>query len=101
MQVEKAFDYLNNYQDTPERDVRFRVTCGANNAKGIILRYGILKDPVDYLVTVEPIFFNTDKIGKFYDSSRKYAEGSVALKTYSQINVQCVGDIIQKSQMAC
>nr|XP_018903272.1 PREDICTED: tripeptidyl-peptidase 2 [Bemisia tabaci] len=62
VQVEKAFDYLNNYQDVPERDVRFRVTCGANNAKGIILRYGILKDPVDYLVTVEPIFFNTDKI---------------------------------------
>ncbi|XP_078038479.1 tripeptidyl-peptidase 2-like [Augochlora pura] len=60
LQVERAFDTLTTYSDVPERDVRFSVSCGGNNAKGIHMRTGVIDRPKDYAITVEPIFLNTE-----------------------------------------
>ncbi|XP_015431328.1 PREDICTED: tripeptidyl-peptidase 2 [Dufourea novaeangliae] len=60
LQVERAFDALTTYSNVPERDVRFSISCGANNSKGIHMRTGIIDRPKDYAITVEPVFFNTE-----------------------------------------
>jgi tripeptidyl-peptidase-2 len=65
LQVERAFENLVSTADCPERDVRFAINCGANNAKGIHLRTGVIDRPRDYAITVEPIFMDTDNIGNF------------------------------------
>lgn len=62
LQVERAFDNLVSNYNAPERDVRFTINCGANNAKGILLRSGIIDRPKDYAVTVEPIFMDHENI---------------------------------------
>jgi hypothetical protein len=64
--VEKAFEHLTTYHDQPERDVRFQVTCGANNNKGIHLRGGMQDKVKDYTISVEPFFTDPDNIGKSY-----------------------------------
>ncbi|XP_043258788.1 tripeptidyl-peptidase 2 isoform X2 [Colletes gigas] len=60
LQVERAFDNLITYNNVPERDVRFSISCGANNLKGIHMRSGIINRPKDYAITVEPVFLNTE-----------------------------------------
>lgn len=67
LQVERAFEHLINYADTPERDVRFSVTCSLNNAKGIHLRSSVLDKPKDCPITVEPIFLDSDNVGKRFN----------------------------------
>lgn len=62
LQVERAFDNLVNYHDSPERDIRFQVNCGSGN-KGIHIRSGVLDAPKEYAVTVEPIFADADNVG--------------------------------------
>ncbi|CAL7943225.1 unnamed protein product [Xylocopa violacea] len=61
LQVERAFDNLVTYCNVPERDVRFTVICGVNNAKGIHMRGGIIDRPKDYAITIEPVFLNSEK----------------------------------------
>ncbi|XP_067010836.2 tripeptidyl-peptidase 2 [Anabrus simplex] len=71
LQVGKAFEHLTKYHNQPERDVRFHVTCGMNNSKGIHLRGGLQDRPKDYTVTVEPFFLDPDNT----DAARKIAFG--------------------------
>ncbi|CAD7013538.1 unnamed protein product [Ceratitis capitata] len=58
LNVEKAFEYLTQHENAPENMLRFSVRCGAQAAKGIHIRQGILKKPMEFDVTIEPIFFN-------------------------------------------
>ncbi|XP_076661783.1 tripeptidyl-peptidase 2-like [Halictus rubicundus] len=60
LQVERAFESLITYSNAPERDVRFSVSCGGYNTKGIHMRTGIIDRPKEYTVNVEPIFLNTE-----------------------------------------
>ncbi|XP_076685935.1 tripeptidyl-peptidase 2-like isoform X2 [Andrena cerasifolii] len=69
LQVERAFDSLVTYSNIPERDVRFSVSCGANNSKGIHMRTGVIDRPKDYAITVEPVFLNSQNT----DPARKIA----------------------------
>lgn len=56
LNVEKAFEVLSTYHSQPERDVTFRLQCGARNAKGILLAPRVGDAPQDVGVTVEPHF---------------------------------------------
>ncbi|XP_014208208.1 tripeptidyl-peptidase 2 isoform X2 [Copidosoma floridanum] len=67
LQVEPAFENLVATADCPERDVKFSINCGVNNAKGIHLRNGVLDRPKDYAITIEPTFLDNDNV----DASRK------------------------------
>lgn len=58
LNVEKAFEYLTQHENAPENMMRFSVRCGTQNAKGIHIRTGVLKKPIEYDVSIEPIFFN-------------------------------------------
>ncbi|OXU24497.1 hypothetical protein TSAR_010597 [Trichomalopsis sarcophagae] len=67
LQVERAFENLVNNANAPERDVRFTINCGTNNAKGIHLRAGVIDRPRDYAITVEPAFLDSENV----DPARK------------------------------
>ena len=73
LQVEKAFENLILSSNSQERDVKFTVSCGANNAKGILIRSGIIDRSKDYAITVEPIFMDHENIGNknliFYNNN--------------------------------
>ncbi len=62
-QVEKAYDYLLNFADAPERNLKFRLGQG-NNQRGIYLRekHQLCK-PSDILLTVEPEYLDNDSTG--------------------------------------
>ncbi|XP_050313767.1 tripeptidyl-peptidase 2 isoform X2 [Anthonomus grandis grandis] len=62
IQVEKAFEYLVNYHNTQERDVRFQVQCGSSNSKGIYLRTKLNTTKHTYKVSIEPKFLNEDEV---------------------------------------
>lgn len=62
LQVDKAFDHLVNYHSQQERDVRFHVTCGGSNNKGIYIRGKYHNNVYEYSVSVEPAFRDTDNI---------------------------------------
>ncbi|XP_021931036.1 tripeptidyl-peptidase 2 [Zootermopsis nevadensis] len=64
LQVEKAFEHLTTYHDQPERDIRFQVTCGPNNNKGIHLRGGLQDRIKDCTVSVEPFFTDPDNTAR-------------------------------------
>ncbi|XP_035787655.1 tripeptidyl-peptidase 2-like [Anopheles albimanus] len=58
LNVEKAFEHLVTYGDLLENKVRFAVTVGSNNAKGIHLRQGVLTKEEEFSVNIEPVLFN-------------------------------------------
>ncbi|XP_036331193.1 tripeptidyl-peptidase 2 [Rhagoletis pomonella] len=58
LNVEKAFEYLTQHDNAIENMLRFAVRCSAQNAKGIHLRQGVLKKPIECDVSIEPVFFN-------------------------------------------
>lgn len=60
LQVERAFDNLLTYNNVPERDIRFTINCGPNNAKGIHMRSGVIDRSKDYAINVEPVFLNSE-----------------------------------------
>ena len=66
LQVEKAFENLVTYASTRERDVRFQVSCGLGNNKGIHVRSGLQDTPKEYTVTIEPVFADSDNVGKSF-----------------------------------
>lgn len=63
LQVERAFDNLLTYNNVPERDIRFTINCGPNNAKGIHMRSGVIDRSKDYAINVEPVFLNSENTG--------------------------------------
>ena len=58
LNVEKSFDYLVDHAKEMESKVRFMISVGANNARGIHMRQGRLTKPEEFNVSVEPILFN-------------------------------------------
>lgn len=62
--MERAFDHLVNFTESAERDVRFHVTCGLGNNKGILIRGGLQDVAREYAVTIEPVFADTENVGK-------------------------------------
>lgn len=56
LNVEHAYENLVKFHDRAERDVRFAVSVGTQNAKGIHLRRGPLTKPEEFNVTVQPMF---------------------------------------------
>ncbi|KAJ8670647.1 hypothetical protein QAD02_001906 [Eretmocerus hayati] len=67
VQIDRAFENLVANSEVPERDVRFTVNCGPNNAKGIHHRSGVIDRPKDYAITVEPVFLDSENV----DPARK------------------------------
>lgn len=62
LQVEKAFEHLVAYKDCPANLVRFGLSCGPQNSKGILLRSGVYTQPVNVNVTIEPFFLDSDTV---------------------------------------
>lgn len=62
LQVEKAFEHLVAYNTEKERDVRFQVSCGVNNMKGIYMRGGLQDKPRDYGISIEPVFLDSENM---------------------------------------
>uniref|UniRef100_A0A182IWH8 Tripeptidyl-peptidase 2 n=1 Tax=Anopheles atroparvus TaxID=41427 RepID=A0A182IWH8_ANOAO len=67
LNVEKAFEHLTTYAGRVENKLRFAVTVGSSNAKGIHLRHGVLTKVEEFSVNIEPVFFNE----KFADPADK------------------------------
>uniref|UniRef100_A0A8W7PUW9 Tripeptidyl-peptidase 2 n=2 Tax=gambiae species complex TaxID=44542 RepID=A0A8W7PUW9_ANOCL len=67
LNVGKAFDHLTTYCGLIENKLRFAVTVGNNNAKGIHMRHGVLTKVEDFSVNIEPVIFNE----KFADAADK------------------------------
>ncbi|XP_017768276.1 PREDICTED: tripeptidyl-peptidase 2 [Nicrophorus vespilloides] len=59
LNVEKSFDLLLNHFDALERDVRFQICCGPDNAKGIYIRNKNQKKKHEISVSVEPFFLDS------------------------------------------
>lgn len=64
LNVERAYENLVKFHDRAERDVRFAVSVGTQNAKGIHLRRGPLIKPEEFNVTVQPVFQREKFCGK-------------------------------------
>ncbi|CAG9855173.1 unnamed protein product [Phyllotreta striolata] len=62
IQVEKAYDYLINYNNEDDRDVRFQIHCGSSNSKGIYLRSRSYSSSQSYKISIEPHFLNSDEV---------------------------------------
>lgn len=62
LQLDRAFELLMDHHDAPERDVRFHITCGQSNGKGIYIRSKLHTTKYEYSVNVEPFFRNSDTI---------------------------------------
>ncbi|XP_052893110.1 tripeptidyl-peptidase 2 [Anopheles moucheti] len=67
LNVGKAFDHLTTYCGLLENKLRFSVTVGNNNAKGIHMRHGVLTKVEDFSVNIEPVIFNE----KYADAADK------------------------------
>ncbi|XP_073993244.1 tripeptidyl-peptidase II isoform X1 [Rhodnius prolixus] len=62
LQVEKAFDYLTTYNESPDSKVRFNVSCGSCKQKGIYLRNWPHNKIKDCAVHLEPVFADVDNM---------------------------------------
>jgi len=63
LQVEKSFNYLVQYYDEVESYVKFIISCGSKEKKGIHIRNGMDNKTVEYPVTVEPVYLYNGDIG--------------------------------------
>ena len=71
LQVDKAFDYLTNYANVPERNMRLEVSCGSNS-RGIYLReFHQVLQPSEVVVTIEPVYME-DATGAPTDVTGRY-----------------------------
>lgn len=66
LNVEKLFEHMQTFQNEPENQMRFAITCGGNGNKGIHMRNGQLTKPEEFNVTVEPLMFNEKYAGNFF-----------------------------------
>lgn len=64
LNVERAFEHLLNNAKEPEASVRFNISVSNCNAKGIHIRHGVLSKPEEFLVNIEPVFFNDKETGE-------------------------------------
>ncbi|XP_044764986.1 tripeptidyl-peptidase 2 [Coccinella septempunctata] len=62
LNVEKTFDHLVNYHDAKELNVRFDITCGNNNRKGIISRNKMRVQSFCDAISIEPHFLKSDSV---------------------------------------
>lgn len=62
LNVEKAFDYLVQYSEVVENNLRFSISVDGQNAKGIHIRDKLLKKSQEFNVTIEPVFFNDKEV---------------------------------------
>lgn len=62
LQVEKSFEHLVANSESQERDVRFHISCGPNNTKGIYIRNKMHLDNIEASVNVEPFFKHSKDI---------------------------------------
>ncbi|KAK9889317.1 hypothetical protein WA026_004596 [Henosepilachna vigintioctopunctata] len=62
LNVEKTFDHLVTYHKAKELNVRFQVTCGNSNAKGIFIRSKSNQSSHSFNITVEPQFLDSDNV---------------------------------------
>lgn len=85
IQVEKAFDYLVNYSEVQERDVRFQIQCGSSNSKGIYLRSKLNTNLHTFKVSVEPHFLDSDNV----DAERKIKFNMKLVLTCNADYVNC------------
>lgn len=71
--MDGAYEYLTNYADTGERNMKFNINCG-DNKRGIYLRekHHLLK-PYEVVVTVEPVYMDNDSTGLFLQNFQKVA----------------------------
>jgi len=61
LQVDKAFEHLLSYADAAERNIRFMVSCSEHRFRGIYLREAHqTSKPSEHVVTVEPVYRDTD-----------------------------------------
>lgn len=56
LQIDKSLEYLFNYSNVQERDVRFHITCGAGNTKGVYIRSKGDRTNYEYSINIEPFF---------------------------------------------
>ncbi|XP_044257538.1 tripeptidyl-peptidase 2 isoform X2 [Tribolium madens] len=63
LQVDKCFEWLVKHYMTQEQNVRFHVSCGSSNSKGIYIRSKPTKSPCSYNISVEPNFLDSDNVG--------------------------------------
>ena len=63
--MDRAYEYLTNYADVGERNMKFNINCG-DNKRGIYLRekHHLLK-PCEVVITVEPVYMDNDSTGLF------------------------------------
>lgn len=62
LQVDKCFEFLINYQNVQERDIRFHLSCGSTHSKGIYIRNKITNISSSYNISVEPYFLDSDNV---------------------------------------
>lgn len=62
VQIDKAFEHLEEYYNVMEKNVRFGIQCGTSNAKGIYLRTKLHTHTHNYKITVEPHFLDSDNV---------------------------------------
>uniref|UniRef100_A0A0A9YF50 Tripeptidyl-peptidase 2 n=2 Tax=Lygus hesperus TaxID=30085 RepID=A0A0A9YF50_LYGHE len=62
LQVEKAFDYLVTYSQSPDNQVRFNINVNGSKDKGIYMRSGLQNKPKDFSINIEPVFADSSNI---------------------------------------
>ncbi|XP_064215541.1 tripeptidyl-peptidase 2 isoform X1 [Tribolium castaneum] len=62
LQVDKCFEALVKHHEAPERNVRFHVSCGSSNSKGIYIRSKPTKSACSFNISVEPNFLDSDNV---------------------------------------
>lgn len=65
IQIEKAFDYLLNYHNEPDTNVRFQIQCGSHNSKGIYIRSKKYTSSQSFKISIEPHFLKDDEVSAF------------------------------------
>lgn len=62
LQVDKSFESLMNFSEIQECDVRFHVTCGSGNTKGVYIRTKGERNSHEYSINVEPCFKDCENV---------------------------------------
>lgn len=62
LQVESSYNLLVEHQNEQERDVRFSISCGPTNAKGVYLRSKKKNLNQEFSISVEPFFLNPEQV---------------------------------------
>ncbi|KAK5646152.1 hypothetical protein RI129_004616 [Pyrocoelia pectoralis] len=62
VQVDKSMEFLINYGDVQECDVRFHITCGSGNTKGVYIRSKGERKSHECSINIEPFFKDLESI---------------------------------------